>query len=234
MNINFNPVSKNDELMGVYPKPARFYTPPWFKDAPAFKDNELKVLENGMANTTVKMCMPFNDALSSGYIQETWADIYIEITKEGTLSYKWSSGPQILKIRQENYGAYPKMEDMYPIEFTWHIPWMPELPKGYSALLTHPLNRVDLPFHTLSGVIDSDSYKYGVEKNQMPFYIKYGFKGIIPAGTPMYQIIPIKRDDWEAETCPYNQDLQYKENSKVRSKFWGGYKNYFWNKKNYK
>jgi hypothetical protein len=72
-----------------------------------------------------------------------------------------------------------------------------------------------------------------MEKNQMPFYMKYGFKGIIPAGTPMYQIIPVKREEWNGVSSPFNRDLQFIENSKVRSKFWGGYKKHFWTKKSY-
>ena len=30
----------------------------------------------------------------------------------------------------------------------------------------------------------------------VPFFIKSGFEGVIPAGTPIAQLIPIKREKW--------------------------------------
>lgn len=233
MIIKFNPTSKDHDTMLCPPQPSKNYIPDWFKKQNAFENNKIKISENGLSNATAKMCMPFNDALRSGYIQKTWCDIFIQISDTGQLEYFWSSGPQILKIRNENYGSFPNMPDYYPIEFVWNIAWMPELPKGYSALITHPLNRIDLPFYTLSGIIDSDKYKYGVKNNQFPFYIKNGFNGLIPEGTPMYQIIPIKRDSWKSKNNQYNEINQIKEDGMVRKKFWGGYKKYFWSKKIY-
>ena len=32
-----------------------------------------------------------------------------------------------------------------------------------------------------------------------PFFIKEGFTGLIPYGTPIVQIIPFKRDDWKSK-----------------------------------
>lgn len=233
MNIKFNPVSENHEKFCPYPKPAKEYLPQWFKSLHAFEDKKISITDSGLIKGTAKLCMPFTDTFTMGYIQETWCDIYIDINDSGTLSYKWSTDPQIIKIRKENYGSFPALLEMYPIEFCWTIPWMPELPKGYSALLTNPLNRPDLPFYTVSGVLESDSYKYGLNNNQMPFFIKNGFTGLIPTGTPMYQILPIKRETWKGSTNKYNKSAQELENFKVRKKFWGGYKKEHWVKKQY-
>jgi hypothetical protein len=43
----------------------------------------------------------------------------------------------------------------YPLEYTWDPNVSFSVPKGYSILITHPLNRNDLPFYTLSGIIDT-------------------------------------------------------------------------------
>jgi hypothetical protein len=51
-----------------------------------------------------------------------------------------------------------------------------------------------LPFTTLSGIHDTDG---GLHEGKIPFYIKSDFEGIIPAGTPIMQLIPIKRDSWK-------------------------------------
>ena len=53
-----------------------------------------------------------------------------------------------------------------------------------------PINRFDLPFLSISGFIDCN-YGFSLAGN-MPFFIKKGFEGVIPAGTPYMQIIPIK------------------------------------------
>lgn len=232
MNIKFNPVSSEHELFCPSPKTARQYKPEWFKSMPAFEDNKISITDSGLIKGTAKLCMPFTDTFTLGYIQETWCDIYIEFDNN-TLSYKWAAGPQILKIRKESYGSFPNLNEMYPLEFCWNIPWMPELPKGYSALITHPINRSDLPFWTVSGVVESDSYKYGLENNQMPFFIKNSFKGLIPAGTPMFQIIPIKRETWKSSVNIHNAVNQNLEKFLVRKKFWGGYKKEHWSKKIY-
>ena len=72
------------------------------------------------------------------------------------------------------------------------------MPDGYSGLIVHPLNRLDLPFFTISGTVDFDTFYYPKVTN-IPFYIKKGFSGIIPKGTPMFQIIPVKREHWESK-----------------------------------
>jgi hypothetical protein len=61
-------------------------------------------------------------------------------------------------------------------------------------LITHPINRYDLPFTSVSGLADYDVYPL---PGNVSFHIKEGFEGTIPAGTPIMQIIPIKREDWE-------------------------------------
>ena len=80
--------------------------------------------------------------------------------------------------------------------FAWWADWAVELPDGYSALYTHPLNRFELPFLTTSGVVDNDKVHL---PGTMPFFLLKGVRGILPAGTPYAQIIPFKREHWESE-----------------------------------
>ena len=80
--------------------------------------------------------------------------------------------------------------------FAWWADWAVELPLGYSALYTHPLNRFELPFLTASGVVDNDKVHL---PGTMPFFLLKGVQGVLPAGTPYAQIIPFKREHWEAE-----------------------------------
>jgi hypothetical protein len=70
------------------------------------------------------------------------------------------------------------------------------------VLITSPLNRLDLPFRSLTAVIDADVF-YHILPDPMqgggnyPFYLNRGFEGIIPIGTPMCQYIPFKREKME-------------------------------------
>jgi hypothetical protein len=40
----------------------------------------------------------------------------------------------------------------------------------------------------------------------MPIVLKRGFEGVIKQGTPISQLIPIKRDRWKSEQKKFNQD----------------------------
>ena len=230
--ISFTPMSKEAKFAVEMPQPARHSIPQWYKDMPAFIDNKLSIDPiNGKANTTQKMCLPFADAFNFGYIQKTWCDIMVEQDDDGIISYYFSSGPRIIEDRipskHRQYG-----EDFYNIEFVWKSQWTPRVPKGYSILYTHPLNHEDLPFFTMSGVVDSDKFFYENQANH-PFLIKNGFTGIIPQGTPMFQIIPFKRDNWKSVEEDFDPDTEFKA-IRMQRKFWGVYKSDFWTKKTFK
>lgn len=226
--IKFRPNSKEVEITVPTPKPAKDYLPSWYKNIPLYTDNKLSIDKEGQPNLTLKACVPFLDSFLSGYIQETWCDIYIN-TKTG--EYRYASGPPIMSHRQSDKQHFPKIAGFNTQEFVWHQVWIPQLPDGYSMLYVHPLNRFDMSFMSLSAVIDHD--KLIMEKIAThPFYIKEDFEGIIPKGTPMYQMIPVKRDSWKAEFGEFDEKLLVKS-TKIRQFFIGGYKKLFWTKKNY-
>jgi hypothetical protein len=210
------------------PKPAKNYLPEWYKKVPLYVDNEFKIDEAGMANTTLKACMPFLDAYTSGYIQETWCDIYIDTF---TGEYRYATSPAIMDHRQSDKQHFPKINGFCSQEFVWNQVWIPELPAGYSMLYIHPLNRFDLACQSLSGIVDHDELV--MEKIAThPFFVREGFKGVIPKGTPMFQMIPIKRDSWNSVFEKFDNQLLSKS-LKIRQYFVGGYKKLFWKKKDY-
>jgi hypothetical protein len=218
--IKFNPVSKFAEKNIPCPKPARTYTPDWYKNIPAFRDGR-------QSDKTIKMCPPFADSFGFGYIQETWEEIEIY---SGQLRSKSS----MCEIRGKVDNSFSIPNDYTDMEFVWHPGWNPELPKGYSALITHPINRVDLPFYTLSGIVEHDTYLHAMPGSNLPLLIKKDFSGIIPIGTPMYQIIPFKRDSWESSLNEYDKDAQGKITNPIASYPSGGYKKLHWIKKNFR
>jgi hypothetical protein len=105
-----------------------------------------------------------------------------------------------------------------------------QTPPGYSSLITHPLNRHDLPFITLSGLVDTDMT---MARGNLPFFLKEGFEGVIPAGTPMFQIIPFKRENWQMEEDKSIMKIGLENEFLTKKSVYGWYKNNKWNKKLY-
>jgi hypothetical protein len=230
MKIKFLPASKEVTMCVEHPVTAKKMIPDWYKKAPTFDVNKPEFVGTGkeVKNLGLKRCMPFLDAITAGYIQTTWCDMYVE-NNNGELIIRSASGPDLFIARETT--SVSVGEGYYEIEFAWKTPWLPELPKGFSALICHPINRLDLPFYTLSGLVDFDVFSHTPGGN-ISFFIKKGFTGLIPLGTPMFQIIPIKRETWISETAPFTEKLQKKYNLSFK-KFWGFYKDNFWVKKEY-
>lgn len=233
MQISFIPSTKETEDLVPRPLPAKNYIPDWYKNIKLPKNIEISN-DKGIQNSNVKMCTPFLDTLISGYIQETWCDIYIDVRdvgKEKEIFINHASGPEIIGIRDKN--DIPIPEEFYPIQFFWLEQWIPKLPNGFSILTTMPFNRTDLPFFSLSAIIDSDKY-FHEYNGRHPFLIKRDFTGIIPSGTPMYQILPIKRESWSAKYENFNYYENRKRKHSIRKNFLNSYKNKFWQKKDFK
>lgn len=228
--ILFRPVSELAETSVDKPVPAKNYLPEWYKKIPKFINGKFEPTVENLHPVTLKSCVPFMDALTNGYIQETWCDIHIKLNQDG-ISYVGSS--QIPPMKHRNDLHFPINDNYVPIEFTWLQQWIPQMPRGYSMLYTHPLNRYDLPFLCLDGIIDNDTFYGAPNDANYPFYIKKGFEGIIPKGTPLYQMIPIKRESWKAEYAPYNKKINDTFKN-VGHFFYDGYKKLYWNQKVFK
>lgn len=221
MDIKF--ISKSQEAEACVDRPvqAKSVVPEWFKHIPRSID--------GVG--TSKVCMPFFDTFTSGYIQKLWCDI--EFSKNGTYA-EFDSEQHPVTIGLEDPMHVPMFDGYVSLELQWNTYWEPVTPKGYSTLYTHPFNQYDLPFMTFSGIIDTDSFNL---TGPLRFILKKGFEGIIKKGTPLYQMIPFKRDDWSSTNYEYDYDILLDQNTKLddyKSKGKkGGYKDLFWKRKNY-
>jgi hypothetical protein len=230
MKIEFVPASRDVELLVPAPEPTKKHIPNWYKNSKNFTFDKVEFDSNyEIKNKGIKSCSPFFDSMSAGYVQTTWTDIYIE-RKNNSVAIITSSGPEIVQTRPEV--SIPIDKNFYEIEFVWKMPWLPKVPKGYSTVLCHPLNRIDLPFLSLSGIINSEKYYHNVFGN-FPFYIKKDFTGLIPVGTPMYQIIPIKKEKWNSSKEKFDENTQKQRLNIIQKHFYGSYKKYFWEKQNY-
>lgn len=215
------------------PQQSKKFIPEWYKEAKKFfPDNKLKFINNH-PNLSMKMCMPFLDSLTSGYIAVTWCDILVTRTDLG-LKLDWrvaDSIPQPVTERPKTVAeTLPIPAGHSDQHFAWHNIYQIKVPNGYSLLLTHPFNRFDLPFTTLSGIVDAD---YGMQQGNVPFFIKKDFEGIIPAGTPMFQVLPFKRENWSSSKNNNLNDLDKYHEFHNLKRMYGYYKEKFWNRKDY-
>jgi hypothetical protein len=232
MKIEFIPSNIQVEKMLEIPKPSKNYIPQWYKDIKAV--NKVLLEEGGgIKQANIKSCVPFLDSLTHGYIQSTWCDIYVN-NQNGKIEFLSSTGNDLPNIMmRRNTFTEIKANDYYEKdEFVWFVHWIPKVPKGWSILVVPPLNHFDLPFTTTSGIIDADDF-FHMPSGNMPFYLKKSFSGLIPAGTPMYQIIPIKRENWSSEKINFDELTQTKRSANFISRFLNAYRDSFWKKKNF-
>jgi hypothetical protein len=230
MKIQFFPTSQEAEWVVDKPIPARLALPEWYKKIPPYQTKTPEFMNNGEVNSTVKKCMCFFDGLTLGYTQLSWSDIHIDQKIDGTTEYTYGLKPQILSHRDKPSIEIPK--GFIQTEFAFTLPWIPKTPKGYSTLFIPPINRPDLPFEFYGGVIETDTL-FTAQTAAMPFLIKDYFQGIIPNGTPMYQMIPFKRDDWNASYMSFDEGLQKKNLATFRRYLLDGYKKSHWVKKSF-
>jgi hypothetical protein len=146
---------------------------------------------------TWKACPAVFDVMGSGDAYKTPCDIEFVEDAAGNIHAR------VLDDQHQNFlmDREPLPQFVYPSgyhekHFAWWADWAVELPPGYSALYTHPLNRFELPFITTNGIVDNDKDHL---PGTMPFFFLKGVSGILPAGTPYAQILPFKREHWESE-----------------------------------
>ena len=114
--------------------------------------------------------------------------------------------------------------------FKWSSTWYIQTPPGWSCLFTHPSGHGDLPFRTISAIVDTDVYKQEIA---FPFWLLDSFEGVIEKGTPIVQVIPFKRQEWHSEVSRLkDKEWFYMKERGFNSKFIGNYlKNFRQDKK---
>jgi hypothetical protein len=214
--------------------PSKSLIPDWYKNTKNDflsdgKNNPLNFLDNKKKN--FKLCMPFFDSFTTGYLVLCPGDLIVSRDEEGNPSINWPDPENRFADLRENPSAtIPVPHGCSPENFTWTFPAAIKFPKEYSAIFTHPFNRFDLPFVTTSGIVDGN-FAFG--HGNYPFFIKDNFQGVIKQGTPIAQIIPFKRESWslkEDKELTQEAEINHKKSNSV---IFGWYKNYHWKKKEY-
>lgn len=217
-------------ISGQYaPVPAVRVLPRWHATTPEYTTGK-RVIEDGNTPHTIKKCMPVFDALSAGYVMRTYVDVQVT-QRDGLPYYEWPSldaisfhpVSQAYEHPANNGAPYPK----------WINPWAIKTPPGYSCLFVPPMHNPNGMFTVLPGVVDTDTYTPPVN---FPFVLDdVEWEGLIPAGTPMVQVIPFRRDKWKMELGgDKERSEQTRATGKLRSLWWNSYKRQFWTRKEWR
>jgi hypothetical protein len=200
------------------PQVSSKFIPPWFRKMEGATDGIM----------TVKKCVPFLDALTGGYMIPLSAEVFWDSEKKEfesnavieTVSRHYPSQSEDIKIPEE-YDTQPHK---------WLSNWHIKTPKGYSCLITSPLNRLDLPFYCFSGIVDTDKHPMIIN---LPFVLRKDFHGKIESGTPLVQVIPFKREAWSSSLIEESPGHFYKDQYKTEEPPFGFYKRNFWSRKSF-
>jgi len=223
-------ILKHSAMQLCFPEiePIRNIVPDFYKNAePIANYKKIKELP---IQATFKHCSTYLDTFTTGYYLPLVADIAVKQTDNGPL-ISWSD-PQLPIISERDKTHNPTLPT--PIgcstnQFIWQTHHTFEVPKGYSALLTHPLNRHDLPFVTLSGIVDD----FVLHPGKLPVYFSSTFEGTIPKGTPIVQVILFKRESWKSKIDKDVVEVAKQNLFNSISESSGWYKKNIWKKKMY-
>lgn len=181
-----------EPLYGVIPEPklASKCVPEWYKKV----KGHCAPAKEGIPDPTIKKCLPVLDAMSIGYIIPLQADVHFISNHDCSMIKVFT--PETINfdvverhpLQQVDSPAWPGGKQD-PLKFLNH--WVIKTKPGWSCLFTAPLNNLELPFTTLSGVVDTDKYPRTI--NFPALWNVKNYDGTLKAGTPIVQVIPFKR-----------------------------------------
>lgn len=195
-------------LEPILPRPvvAASALPDWLRAMPP--EIAAKTL-GGASVRTLKHCPPIIDAFSLGLLIPLATDLTVE---NGELSWDWdppvvedadlSRAPVGLHAPEQATGAPFATDGRLIVKFTNF--WSLGVEDGWSLLFTHPFNRPDLPFETLSGVVDCDRFAGGYV-HFPALWRDREFAGVIPRGAPVAQVTPVRRAALELDVAAMSE-----------------------------
>ncbi|CAN5876573.1 hypothetical protein BH11PSE8_BH11PSE8_19790 [soil metagenome] len=194
-------------LIDVLPRPiaARAALPDWLRHmAPRVPST---VLQRSIR--TVKQCPPFVDAMAHGFMVLLPCDVRVD---KGRFAWDWPApatavachphAPLSFHVPEQVAGSPLARGAQSAIKFNSF--WTIELEAGWSLMAVHPVNRDDLPFRLVTGLVEADSF-HAVGINFPAVWIDAAFEGVLPRGTPIAQCYPVPRVTLDLACEPMSQ-----------------------------
>ena len=167
------------------PRPAKHFTPQWFKDIPSQVPDAV----------TVKNCPSFPDYFSQGYIVPMWTDVKISVVEQvpkfelsaRRFLFDSHGNKQMIDYKKPSFNG---VEGQFI--FKAICPWRIVTPPGWSVLQLPLFYHFNQEWSVLPGVVDTDIHS---EINQQILYHGDGKEVTIKCGDPFVLYIPFKRSD---------------------------------------
>ena len=193
MNITFR---CDPALIDLLPRPvpAKALLPAWLREmAPRALSSV-----HQRSIRTVKQCPPFVDAMTHGFMLLLPCDVRV---RAGEFSWDWPlpaltlaghpRAPLSFHVPEQIAGSPLARGSQSAIKFNSF--WTIELEPGWSLLAMHPVNRDDLPFRLVTGLVDADRFNE-VGINFPALWIDPDFDGVLARGTPIAQCCAVLRE----------------------------------------
>jgi hypothetical protein len=180
------------------PVPARAALPEWLRAmAP-----RVPSAVHGREIRTLKQCPPFVDAMRHGFMLVLPCDVMVAPGMQ--FSWDWPlpalsvqghpRAPLSFHVAEQVAGSPLAHGPQSALKFNSF--WTIELEDGWSLLAMHPINRDDLPFRTVTGLVDADRFN-AVGINFPAVWLDDRFDGVLPRGTPIAQCFAVPREALE-------------------------------------
>lgn len=190
----------------VRPIPALRALPDWLRAMPQTAHSPT----HGQELRTLKQCPPFVDAMAHGFVIPLPCDIHV---RDGVLSWDWDHPPLSVDAHPNSPVSFhdPAQAAGSPffnaetVFVKFNSFWTIELEPGYSLFATHPVNRADLPFRLLTGLVDADRF-HDVGVLFPAAWVDPAFEGVLPRGTPVAQCFPVAREPLELDCGAFSPE----------------------------
>ena len=177
-----------------HPVPAKTMLPDWLRQmAP-----KAPSVVHQRSIRTVKQCPPFVDAMTHGFMVLLPCDVTV---KAGQFSWDWPlpgltvpghpRAPLSFHVPEQMAGSPLAHGRRSALKFNSF--WTVEIEAGWSLMAVHPVNREDLPFRLVTGLVDADRFN-DVGINFPAIWTDPAFEGVLPRGMPVAQCYPVPRE----------------------------------------
>lgn len=208
------------------PYPASKEVPEWLKAMPVVGEKQPERMLK-----SVKSCPPFLEAMTCGYIIPLAADIKLTVDREGQFRGE-ASDVDILRFHFAGQVQGAPFERFPVVKIL--SPWLMRTPPGYSTMFLPLVNRFETRLIPLAGLVETDLFYRNVNFPAV-LTIAPGTTLALPKGTPLVQVIPIKRDEFHAAVVPADDAAFHLMNERTKGdpEDANFYKDNYWRKKTY-
>ena len=181
---------------------AKKVVPDWWKTM------KVQEMVRGNKTQTIRSCLAMDDWLKSGWYICAKTDMQVKVNEDGR-SMTDPNNPLHSPTHPAAQGGHnftylPKEDAPTKDAFKMRAPWNIITPPGYSCLYLDPFLFQNTHFATWQGIIDTDTFNVNMDNSQIIFYPKTNKDFVIKEGTPLVQVVPYRREVWNASYITYD------------------------------